>query len=227
MTEEQLAKEVEYAFGMGDLLVERGKLDEALSVFKTGLSLHHSLTDLNPTTAAYWRSFSVCFNRAGDVLLRQSKPEEALTAFEKGRKLIARLASIDPSDVDWQNDLALSHANVGKALLAMGRECEALVALEQGIAVRQRIAATNPENWQLQRDLMTACVHRALKGGDAAEFFDIAARVAKAMVAHGELGPTEQGLPEILERRARFAKMAHGQIAIRTPDVTCSYAGRF
>jgi tetratricopeptide (TPR) repeat protein len=208
MTEEELAKEAEYAFDMGDLLVEQGKLEAALAVFETGLSLHHSLTSEKPTCAGYWRGFSLCFMRVGDVLLQQSKPEEALAAFEKGRKLIARLASIDPTDIDWQSDLAFSHANVGKALSAMGREGEALVALEQGIAVRKQIAAANPENWQLQRDLMTSCVNRALKGGDVAEFFEIAAEVAKTMAAHGELGPAEQDLPEILERHAQSTKLA-------------------
>lgn len=227
MTEEELARDVQHAFDMGDLLAGQGKLDEALAVFETGLSLHRALTDLDPTSAACWRSFSVCFNRLGDVLLRRSRPEDALAAFEKGRKLIARLVGIDPGDIDWQSDLAFSHANVGKALAAAGREDEALVALEQGIAVRQRIAAANPENWQLQRDLMTSCISRALRGGDIREFLDIAAEVANAMAEHGQLGPAERELPEILERRAHFTKMAPARMAFPTPDNVRSYAGRY
>lgn len=208
MTDDARIQEAMDAIKTGDLLVGQGKLDAALAVFQTGLELNRSLAADFPQQAVHWREQSVCQDRIGDTLMALDRPEEALAAYQISIRLSILLERADPADPAFGVDLAIGYNNAGNALLKLGRDAEAITQFEDGIAVRTRLVETHPEDASLRRQLMVNLIKLAQMGEGAAQLYRRAQEQALWLAAAGKLGPNEDGIPDLLGRKAVEAETA-------------------
>ena len=61
---------------IGDVLVARGNLAEALTSFRDGLAIAERLAQADPGNAGWQRDLSVSYNRIGDVLVARGNLAE-------------------------------------------------------------------------------------------------------------------------------------------------------
>ena len=94
------------------MLVDQGKLDEALKAYRDSLAIAERLAAADRSNTQWQRDLSVSYNNVGDVLVKQGKLDEALKAYRDGLAIAERLAAADRSNTQWQHDLADGHANL-------------------------------------------------------------------------------------------------------------------
>ena len=129
------------------MLVEQGKLDEALKAYRDGLAIRERLAAADRSNAEWQRDLSVSYDKVGDVLVAQGKLDEALKAYRDGLAIRERLAAADRSNTQWQRDLSISYNKVGDVLVAQGKLDEALKAYRDGLAIAERLAAADPQQY--------------------------------------------------------------------------------
>jgi len=138
---------------VGNMLLARGNLSEALSAYRQSLAISEQLAQNDLSNAVWQRDLSVNHNKIGDLLRRQGNLVEALSAYRQSMAIRERLAQSDASNAGWQRDLSVSHDKTGNVLLAQGNLAEALSAYRQSLAIREQLVQSDPSNAVWQRDL--------------------------------------------------------------------------
>jgi tetratricopeptide (TPR) repeat protein len=138
---------------IGDVLVEQGKLSEALQNYNTCLAIDERLVKSDSTNAERQQEVAVDYQRIGDVLREQGSLPEALKSFRTSLEIFERLAKADPENLRKQRDVAASYAYIGGILVQQNNLPGALKSYRDGLAIDDRLAASDPGNAQLQRDL--------------------------------------------------------------------------
>jgi predicted negative regulator of RcsB-dependent stress response len=82
---------------IGDVLVAKGNLAEALHSYRDSLAIMDRLAKSDPSNAGWQRDLSVSYNKIGDVLLAQGNVAEALASYREDLAIASRLAATDPS----------------------------------------------------------------------------------------------------------------------------------
>jgi tetratricopeptide (TPR) repeat protein len=98
---------------IGDVLLQQGKLDDALKAYRGSFAIDERLATADPNNTLWQRDLSVSYNRVGDLLVKQGKLDEALTAYRDSLAIAERLAATDPSNTLWQRDLQFSIGRIG------------------------------------------------------------------------------------------------------------------
>jgi tetratricopeptide (TPR) repeat protein len=98
---------------VGDFLVARDNLGEALKSFRDGLAAAERLAKVDPTNTGWQRDLLVSYNKVGEILVAQGNPGEALKSFRNGLAIGERLAAADPSNTEWHDNLQFSIGRTG------------------------------------------------------------------------------------------------------------------
>jgi tetratricopeptide (TPR) repeat protein len=98
---------------VGDVLVARGKLDEALKLYRDSLAISERLAAADRGNRARQHALSSSYARIGSVLVAQGKLDEALKVYRLDLDISARLAAADRHNSRWQHDLAAAYLHVG------------------------------------------------------------------------------------------------------------------
>ncbi len=138
---------------LGDVLVDRGNLPEALKAYDNGLTMAVRLANADPSNANWQCDLGITNERIGNVLMAQGDLAGALNSYRAKRDIISRLAKAEPDNALWQRDLSVSYDRLGNVLVAQGNLPEALKSYRDGLAIRDRLAKADPGNAGWQRDL--------------------------------------------------------------------------
>jgi tetratricopeptide (TPR) repeat protein len=84
------------------VLVEQGKLDEALKAYRDSLAIRERLAAADRSNTQWQRDLSISYEKVGEVLVAQGKLDEALKAYRDSLAIFA----IAPSYTQWKKDLA-------------------------------------------------------------------------------------------------------------------------
>ena len=98
---------------IADVLVEQGKLPEALANYNASLVIAERLAKADTSNAGLQRDLALSHGRVAIVQAQQAGGEkDALGAFKKGREIIARLKATSPDNATLPNDLAWFDAQI-------------------------------------------------------------------------------------------------------------------
>ena len=142
--------------GLGDILVARGKLPDALKAFDEARAAMERLLSLDAGNAEWRRDLSVSYNKIGDVLAKQRKLAKALKSYRAGLAIAEGLAASDAGNVEWQRDLSVSHEKIGEVLVSQDNLAEALKSYRVTFSIRERLTSSDARNAQWQRDLFVS-----------------------------------------------------------------------
>ncbi len=161
-------------FQIGDMEVERGSQERALTVFRQGRELAGAIAAADPGNAGWQRDLSVSHTKIGDVLADQGNLPAALDAFKASLAIRQRLATSDPGNAGWQRDLSVSHDGIGRLLEKNGRLDKAIVHYRKDLEIAERLAALDPMNagWQRDVEISRARMARLAGGGASADGSD-------------------------------------------------------
>ena len=79
---------------IGDLLIELGKLPEALDNFRAALAVRERLAVLAPDNAGWQHDLSISYQKIAGVAGRAGKLPEALESYGAGIAIAERLARV-------------------------------------------------------------------------------------------------------------------------------------
>ena len=139
--------------GLGDILVARGNLPEALKAHGEARAAMERLAASDGGNADWQRDLSVSYEKIGDVLVAQGNLAEALKSFRASLAIRERLATSDGGNAGWQRDLSVSYNKIGEVLVAQGNLAEALKSFRASLAIAERLAASDGGNADWRRDL--------------------------------------------------------------------------
>jgi tetratricopeptide (TPR) repeat protein len=156
-----LSRVPEHGAHRADLLMERGRANQRLGGYFTGLDRdlpravrHHDaalnalgeLAAMNPSNAVSQRNFAdqIVMKATAQNMARDGAG--ALEGTRRAEELLGRLAAADPKNVEAQHDLAFVYEQQGAALRLLQRWDEAAEALGKAIAIRKRLIAADPRN---------------------------------------------------------------------------------
>jgi tetratricopeptide (TPR) repeat protein len=140
-------------FQIGDMEVQRGSQERALTAYRQGRELAEAISTADPGNAGWQRDLSVSHEKIGDVLVDQGNLPAALDAYKAALAIAERLATSDPGNAGWQRDLSVSHSKIGDVLVDQGNLPAALDAYKAALAIAERLATSDPGNAGWQRDL--------------------------------------------------------------------------
>jgi len=114
---------------LGNVLLEQGKLQEALDAYQRSLEICKRLAEQDKSNSGRQRDLSVSYEKIGDVLRARGKLQDALDLYQRSLEIFKGLAEQDKFNSGWRRDLSVSYNNVGDVLVAQGKLPEGLEAL--------------------------------------------------------------------------------------------------
>jgi eukaryotic-like serine/threonine-protein kinase len=138
---------------MGEINVQRGDLDEALSSFEQASASTHVLLDRSPGDG------HIVFNHAqnvfwvGEIARQRGDLVRAESSFRQYRSLAERLTALDPANDDWRAEVAYAQSALGILLSQEDRAAEAVAAFEGTLAVAEELARRHPDDPNRQVEL--------------------------------------------------------------------------
>ena len=138
---------------LGDVLLDRGNLEEALKFFRDGLAIVERFDAANPGNITWQRGVRVFYNGIGAVLARQGNLDDALKLYRDSLATSRRLAAAEPGNTEKQRDLFLSYDRIAVMLERQGKLNDALRFHRGGLAVAEGLVAAYPNNTNWQRDV--------------------------------------------------------------------------
>jgi tetratricopeptide (TPR) repeat protein len=138
---------------IGDVYDQRGRLDDALGVFKQAAASTAELLarDKDNPQRIFDHAQSVYW--VGLIAYQRGQVGAAEPAFQKYKELAAQLARLDPSNADWQAESEYADGNLGALLHDAGRADEAAKLFERALGIAQGLARSEPNNPLRQFDL--------------------------------------------------------------------------
>jgi tetratricopeptide (TPR) repeat protein len=135
---------------LGELLLEQGKLPEALNNFRAAHETFEFLRKAQPDNMGWPLCVGLANRRIGDVLLQQGDLDAALEHYRADYEPIARLANAVSRNAGYQKELVVAQGKIGNALLAQGKLSEALAAYRTLLEISERLAQAEPgdADWQ-------------------------------------------------------------------------------
>lgn len=137
----------------GNLLLERGKLADALKSHEESLAIQRRLAARNPADAGWQRDLSIGLDNVGNVKKAGGDLPAALGSYLESLAIRKKLASLDPADANRQHSVSTSLSKVGGVQEASGDLPAALGSYQESLAIIQKLAAQNPADINWQSDL--------------------------------------------------------------------------
>jgi eukaryotic-like serine/threonine-protein kinase len=141
---------------LGYVLQERGKLPEALDVYRESLKVNQSLAERDSTNTAIQADIANGYQLLGKALYDRGKLEEAMDAFQHGLKISDHLVKQDPTNREWRYGLAAIYDGVGSIFDAQNRLQDALEAHQTTMKLLQRLVEEDKSKTAWQRNLSVA-----------------------------------------------------------------------
>ncbi|HWO18787.1 MAG TPA: tetratricopeptide repeat protein [Kofleriaceae bacterium] len=172
-----------------DFYFERGRLEEARSLYQDVLADAQRRVSAEPERAQWQRDLSVSYGKLGDVAIAAGQLESARTWFERARAVSKDLATKEPNNTKWQRDLSVSYDRLGEVAVATGQLDVARAWLEQSLAIRKNLATSDPDHadWQsalsASYDYLGIVADKAGQLDAARTWFEQSLAVRKALAA--------------------------------------------
>jgi tetratricopeptide (TPR) repeat protein len=107
---------------IGYVLLNEGRLDEALASYKEGFAIRQKLANSGKANATWQRDLAVSDDNIAAVLVNEGKLNEALASYMEGLAIRQMLTEKDKTNTEWQRDLSVIHDNIGyKAMIHTSR----------------------------------------------------------------------------------------------------------
>jgi tetratricopeptide (TPR) repeat protein len=150
---ESLARRARALRLMGEISMQRGDLEDALTSFKQASATTSEVLDRAPDDG------NGIFNHAqnvfwvGEIARQRGDSDAAEASFREYRRLAERLNHLDPDKMEWQAETAYAESALGVLFLEKGRMSEAITAFEHSLAVDGLLADRKPDDLGLQVQL--------------------------------------------------------------------------
>ncbi|MFI4970063.1 MAG: TIR domain-containing protein, partial [Lysobacterales bacterium] len=141
---------------LGDVYDQRGRLDDALGVFKQASATTAELLAREPQNAQRIFDHAQSVFYVGQIAWRRGQVKAAETAFDNYKELATRLVGIDPGNADWQAEVEYADSNLGTLLLDQGRRDDAAAAFERALAVATALNRRAPNDDARRSELAQA-----------------------------------------------------------------------
>jgi serine/threonine protein kinase len=149
-------------FGIGSVLDDTGKPDEALDSGRMALAIYEGLPEagqyqqpgLGPMFGLQLQA--AAYSAVGYVLYKTGKVADALESLRKASDIMEKLANANPVNIPVQEQLGISYGNLTNILTATGRLDEAMAAHSKALNVIQKLADAHPAVTEFQR-LLSYC----------------------------------------------------------------------
>lgn len=138
---------------IGEVYNQRGRLDDALGVFRQAAASTAELLARDPDNPQRIFDHAQSVYWVGLIAYQRGQVEATQQAFEQYRQLAERLIGIDPQNADWQAEFEYATGNLGALLHDQGRVDEAAALFEQALQVALTLAAREPDNSARQFEL--------------------------------------------------------------------------
>ena len=152
-----LARRARALLLIGEVYDQRGRLDDALKVFREAATSTAELLLRAPDDAKRIFDHAQSVFYVGQVAWRRGEIARAEPAFREYMALAERLVAIDPTNADWQAEIGYANINLGNLLLGEERADEAAQRFERALEVAAALVHHSPGN--VQRRLMLAQAH--------------------------------------------------------------------
>lgn len=228
-----------------DLLIEQGRLDEAVARIKEARALLEPLASGGDVTAR--REYNIAFERLGDLEAGRGDTAAALGHYlEHLAEMESVVSEGTPGDPDLARGLAMSLRRVGFARGELGETDAARAALERSLELMTTVSKDRPDDLRRARDVGWALIYLGqflLASDDPADrdlgadhYVDASRRLVAICIAEpdaagyradvGSVVPEVRrqliaaGYPEHADRQLRAALLALQPVVEGTPENT-------
>jgi tetratricopeptide (TPR) repeat protein len=91
---------------IGDVLLAKGKTEEALAAWRRGLEIAEAAAEAHPERTGWQRDLAASCHKVGTLEAQNGHADAAREHLERGRAIIARLARIADYQTQWRADLS-------------------------------------------------------------------------------------------------------------------------
>jgi tetratricopeptide (TPR) repeat protein len=147
---EALARRARALHMIGDVYDQRGRLDDALGVFKQAAESTAELLARDKSNPQRIFDHAQSVYWVGYIAWQRGQKDTAEAAFQNYKALADRLVTIDPRKADWQAEVEYANSNLGTLLLEQGRASEASAAFERALQISLAISKAAPDDVQRQ-----------------------------------------------------------------------------
>jgi eukaryotic-like serine/threonine-protein kinase len=137
----------------GDVLLAKGKVQEALRLYLDSQAIMERLAQLRPNDHQAQDDLSISQEKVGDAWLEGNAPDAALESFHKCVGIRERLVKAQPQVALWKYQLSAGYIKIGDVHFSLGQFQEALKFFRQGLAHAQSLAESDPNNVEWQAGL--------------------------------------------------------------------------
>jgi tetratricopeptide (TPR) repeat protein len=190
---------------LGDVLVAREELDEAMAAYAQAQSEVKTLLERDAEHVGLRRDLSVTYDRIGDMHVARNEVDAALESYRRSLEIAEALAKRDPQNAVWQHDLSVSCDRIGDLLDKKGDREGALANFRRSLAIAKQLTLRDPDNMQWQWDLSAS--HD---------------RIGDALISQGKLADALASYRRGLDIAERLAKRDPGHAGWQR-DLAVSY----
>ena len=172
LTDRALEEQARSLTGIGEVRLNEGKHDAAMTAFREAHARSTALREREPgngqrlfdlAQAEYWIGF---------VALQQGRHDETGVWFRKYRDSAIKLAAMDPDNFDWQREVAYGHHNLAVLDESRGRYAEAERAMRAELVLYRGWLKQRPADPELRFETANVASwlgSLALQQGDLAD----------------------------------------------------------
>jgi len=150
---------------IGNVLLDEGQLDNALTEYRADLTAMLRLAAAHPDNIDYQINLSIAHDHTGDVLRDQGDLPGALEEYRAAATIDDKLLAPEPEDRYWQLDASIGHKKIGDVLNQQNDLDGALAEYRRGLELAEHLADTHPTDTDAdwQRGTMHARVGEILQ----------------------------------------------------------------
>ncbi len=222
LSPEELTFRSQTLYQLGEISLERGDLQTALSAFNDSLTLQQTIVSESPDNQTALVQLGYAHFWMGSGLWTQGDLDKARAQFEASADVARRLVALAPENPEYQLELAAEESNVAQVLEAQGDLVTAAQVMRSRLATVQTLVDSDPErdDWQLELANSKVLLGRVLESqGDYAAAEECYRADLQGMLElvgrdpdHAErldrLSTSYSYLGQILEKQERFDEAA-------------------
>lgn len=152
LSAEELTFRAQTLYQLGEISLERGDLQTALSAFKDSLVLQQTIVSASPDNQTALVQLGYAHFWMGSGLWTQGHLNQAREQFEASADVARHLVTLDPENPEYQLELAAEESNVAQVLEAQGDLKSAAQIMRSRLTTVQALVDSDPErdDWQLE-----------------------------------------------------------------------------